>query len=97
MVSKVKFFDEFGNQQIYSWRVDNFEIDYIQNRVKKEITIKLLNLAEFSNQNIAEFITLGDNHSVMGETTNKKEFVIHILSQVTINNLLKKKSNYKKF
>ena len=95
LVSKIKFFNEFGNQQNFSWRVDNFEIDYIQNRVKKQFIIKLLNLAEFLNRNIAESLTLGDNHSVMGETTNKEEFVIHFISQLTINNLVKKKSNYR--
>ena len=70
----------------------------ISNRVQKEIIIKLLNLAEFSNRNIKEFITLGDHHSVIGETTNKKKLVIHIPSQeVTINNLVKNKYNDNKF
>ena len=77
-----------------SWRKDNFEIDYIQCRVETRNKKKLFNLAEFSNQNTAELIAVGDHHYVMGETTDKENFVIKVLSEeAKINQLVVNKTN----
>ena len=62
------FVDTFGNKQIFPWRRDIFEIDYIQYIVRTGNKTELFNLTELSNQNTAELIAVGDHHYVIGET-----------------------------
>ena len=93
--SKIMFLDPFGNQQFHPWNRDRFELGYIQYSVQKGNVTKLFNIAGFSEENTAELIAVGNHHYVMGETTDKRKFVIQVLSEeIRIKHLVVNKTNH---
>ena len=93
--SKIIFLDPFGNQQFHPWNQDRFELVYIQYSVQKGNVTKLFKLAGFLEENTAELIAVGNHHYMMGKTTDKRKFVIQVLSEeIRINHLVVNKTNH---
>ena len=78
--------------------IPGFKIDsslIISITVSKNKCNKLFNLAGFSEENTAEFIAVKSHHSLLGETTNKRKFVIPVLSEeIIIKHLVVIKTNH---